>query len=252
MLFVYAGISPWIGMAIGGVLSALFALGSGFLSFRYGLKGPFFALVTLAYAEMLRLIVNTVDVTGAAVGLFIPFRGNAPMEFEFQSKIPYYYIILFMATGLLALCKFVEKSKLGVYLSAIRGNENAAEASGVNVFRYKLVALVLSAFFTALGGTFYAQYFLFIDPIVVFGMGASIDILIRPIIGGLATVWGPVIGAFLLGPLSEFSRGVLRGYPGFDVMLYGSILIIVLLFMPCGVFGWLVGLRRRVMGGGIQ
>jgi branched-chain amino acid transport system permease protein len=238
MLFVYWGISPWIGMLAGGVLTGLFSLGSGFLSFRYGLRGPFFALVTLAYAEMLRVISNSLEITGGAVGLFLPLRGNSPLEFQFEGKLPYYYIIFFMSTGVLLLTRVLEKSKTGFYLRALRVNENSAEAVGVNVFRYKLFALTLSGFLTALAGTFYAQYFLFIDPIIMFGTGASIEILIRPVIGGVATLWGPVIGAFLLGPLSEVSRGLLRGYPGIDVMLYGMILVAVLIFMPSGVIGW--------------
>jgi branched-chain amino acid transport system permease protein len=239
MLFVYWGISPWIGMFAGGVLTGLFSLGTGFLSFRYGLRGPFFALVTLAYAEMLRVISNSLEITGAAVGLFLPLRGNAPLAFQFQGKLPYYYVIFLMSTGVLLLTRLLERSKSGYYLRALRVNEDSAEAAGVNVFRYKLLALTLSGFLTALGGTFYAQYFLFIDPIIMFGVGASIDILIRPVIGGIGTLWGPVVGAFLLGPLSEMSRGLLRGHPGIDVMLYGAVLIAVLIFMPSGVMGWL-------------
>ena len=237
MLSFYWGVSPWIGFVAGGVLSGLFALGAGTLSFRYGLKGPFFALVTLAYAEMLRLVANTLKVTGAAVGLFLPLKGNSLLEFQFNVKYPYYYVILLMVTGIVIFSRWLERGKMGFYLNAIRGNENAAAASGVNIVRYKLIAFVISAFLTALGGTFYAQYYLFIDPIIVFGSGASIDILIRPIIGGVASVWGPIVGAFVLGPLSEFSRGLLRGYPGLDMMLYGAILIAVLLFMPHGIIG---------------
>ena len=240
LLFLQLGLTPWLGMVAGGALAAAFGLFAGYLSFRYGLRGPYFSLVTLAFAEMLRVVAVNWKAVGSSLGLVVPSRGSAPMQFMFADKLPYYYVILVMTLGALLICRTLERSRMGYALAAIRENEDAAEASGVNALATKLSAMALSSFLTALGGTFYAQYFAYIDPTITFGPSVSIQGLLQAIVGGAGTVLGPVVGAFVLTPVSELSRAAIRGRAGVDVMLYGVVLVLVISFLPHG----LMGLRR--------
>jgi branched-chain amino acid transport system permease protein len=231
-------VSPWLGMIAGGCLAAAFGLGAGYLSFRYGLRGPYFSLVTLAFAEMLRVVAVNTKAVGSSLGLVIPSREAAPLSFVFGGKLPYYYVILAMALGAVWITRRLERSKLGYTLRAIRENEDAAEAAGVDALGMKLRAMALSSFLTALGGTFYAQYFAYIDPTITFGPAVSIQGLLQAIVGGAGTVLGPLLGSFVLTPISELSRAAIRGRAGVDVMVYGLVLILVISFLPNGLMGW--------------
>lgn len=244
LAFVNWQISPWIGMVFGGLLGLLLGLFIGSLCFHYGLRGPYFALATLAFSELLRLISLNLELTGKAIGLLIPLRGNAPLSLQHESKIFYYFVILLMLIGALWMTRRIDGGKIGDYFSALRENEDSAEAIGVNTFAFKLLAISISGFLTALGGTFYAQYFLYIDPEVTFGVGNSIEIFLRPIVGGMGTVYGPVIGAFVLGPLGELTRGMLGGYQGVHLMIYGAILVGVIVFLPKGIYGWFISSKK--------
>jgi branched-chain amino acid transport system permease protein len=232
LLFLQLGLTPWLGMIAGGTLAAGFGLFAGYLSFRYGLRGPYFSLVTLAFAEMLRVVAVNWKAVGSSLGLVVPNRGSAPMQFLFADKLPYYYVILAMVLGVLLICRTIERSRMGYALAAIREN--------------KLAAMAVSSFLTALGGTFYAQYFAYIDPSLTFGPAISIGGLLPAIVGGAGTVAGPLLGSFVLTPISEITRAVLRGRAGADIMLYGLILILVISFLPNGLMGWL---RRRSLAG---
>src|SRR5262249_19231101 len=238
LLFLKLGVSPWLGMLAGGLLAPLFGLFAGYLSFRYGLRGPYFSLVTLAFAEMLRVVAVNTKAVGSSIGLVIPSRGPAPANFLFARQLPYYYVILVMALAAVAITRLVARSKLGYSLLAIRENEDAAEAAGVDALGMKLRAMALSSFLTALGGTFYAQYFAYIDPTITFGPSVSIQALLPAIVGGAGTVLGPVIGAFVLTPVSELSRAAIRGRAGADVMLSGLVLLLAFSFLPRGIMGW--------------
>src|SRR5207244_12085378 len=209
--FLTLGLTPWLGMLAGGVLAAVFGLFAGYRSVRYGLRGPYFSLVTLAFAEMLRVVAVNTKAVGSSLGLVIPSREAAPVDFVFAGKLPYYYVILAMTLGAVWITRRLERSKLGYSLRAIRENEDAAEASGVDALATKLRAMALSSFLTALGGTFYAQYFAYIDPTITFGPSVSIGALLPAIVGGAGTVLGPVLGSFVLTPLSELTRYALRG-----------------------------------------
>ena len=239
LLFLQLGVTPWLGMVAGGALAASFGLFAGYLSFRYGLRGPYFSLVTLAFAEMLRVVAVNWKAMGSSLGLVVPNRGSAPLQFLFAEKLPYYYVILAMVLGALLICRAIERSRMGYALAAIRENEDAAEASGVNALATKLSAMAVSSFLTALGGTFYAQYFAYIDPSLTFGPAISIGGLLPAIVGGAGTVAGPLLGSFVLTPISEITRAMLRGRAGADIMLYGLILILVISFLPNGLMGWL-------------
>ena len=247
LLFLHWGVSPWLGMVAGGALAAAFGLFAGYLSFRYGLKGPYFSLVTLAFAEMLRVVAVNWKAVGSSLGLVVPNRGSAPALFLFADKLPYYYVILAMAVGAVVVTRMVERTRMGYALAAIRENEDAAEAAGVDALSTKLRAMALSSFLTALGGTFYAQYFSYIDPSLTFGPAISIGGLLPAIVGGAGTVAGPLLGSFVLTPISEVTRAVLRGRAGADIMLYGLVLILVISFLPNGLMGWIRA--RRAAGG---
>jgi len=248
LLFLRAGLTPWIGMIAGGLLAAAFGLLAGYLSFRYGLKGPYFSLVTLAFAEMLRVVAVNTKAVGSSLGLVVPTAQPAAWQFLFAGKLPYYYVILAMALGALGITFAVERTRLGYALLAVRENEDAAEAAGVDALGMKLRAMALSSFLTALGGTFYAQYFAYIDPGITFGPGVSIQGLLPTIVGGAGTALGPLLGAFVLTPISEITRALLRGRAGADVMLYGLVLMLVISFLPQGLMGIARGGRRPVAG----
>ena len=244
LLLVRLGVSPWIGLVAGGLLAAAFGCFAGYLSFRYGLRGPYFALVTLAFAEMLRLVAVNWMAIGGPMGILMPLSrtGDSLWRLQFREKLPYYYVALALVAGALWLVRAIERSRLGHLLAAIRENEDAAEASGVDTLSTKLVAMAISAFLTAAGGTFYAQYFTFIDPGLVLGPAVSVEILLRPIVGGPGTLLGPLLGSIVLTPLSEVTRALIRGRPGVDVMVYGALLVVVITFLP----GGLAGAWRRV------
>jgi len=245
LLLLKAGVSPWLGMVAGAALAALFGLGVGFLSFRYGLRGPYFSLVTLAFAEMLRVVAVNWKAVGSSLGLVIPNKGSAPGMFLFADKLPYYYVILAMTVAALWLTRGIARSRLGYALLAVRENEDAAEAAGLDTLSVKLTAMGISSALAAFGGTFYAQYFAYIDPTITFGVSVSIEGLLRAIVGGAGTVWGPLLGSFVLTPVSELTRAALRGRAGADVMLYGLVLILVISFLPQGLMDLLVRVRRR-------
>jgi len=236
LLFVDYGVTPWFGMLLGGVLAMLISLFVGYLVFRYGLKGPYFALAMLAVAGMFHVIAVNWKFVKAARGILIPL-GNSFWLFTFEDRLPYYYIILAMMVGILILTKWVHGSRMGYYFIAIREDQDAAAALGIDIRRYKIIAMALSAFTTAFAGTFYAQYYYYIDSDLVFSTPVSIDILLRCIIGGPGTIFGPLVGSILLTPLSEITRSLFRQYSGLHLMIFASILIAVIHFLPRGVIG---------------
>ncbi|MBW1995731.1 MAG: branched-chain amino acid ABC transporter permease [Deltaproteobacteria bacterium] len=236
---IHMGVNPWAGMFLAGIAGLLLGMFIGFLTFRYGLRGPYFALAMLALAEMLRVLAVEWMTLKYPLGIILPLKGDSFWDFQFRSKVPYYYIILCMAILVLYLSRIIEDKRIGLYFKAIRENENAAETLGVNTFKYKMVAMAISSFLTAMGGTFYAQYYLTIDEEAAFGVAVSIEILLGPIIGGAGTVFGPILGATILECLSEGSRNLLGAYSGVHLMLYGAILITVIIFLPKGILGGL-------------
>ena len=245
VLYIKLGLTPWIGMWIGGIFGMLAGIFIGYIGFKYSLKGIFFALVTLSFAEILRLIALNWWFVGGGMGILIPTKGTSFSDFQFISKVPFYYMILALLILILLITAYIERSRMGSYFFAIREDEEAAEALGVNTLRYKIIASAISSFFTALGGTFFAQLLLFIYPDTVFGVDLSIEILLRPMIGGVGTKLGPVFGAFLLGPVSEIARDLFKGYSGVYLMIYGLIIVFVVLYMPDGILGWLRGSSYR-------
>jgi branched-chain amino acid transport system permease protein len=237
LLSMHWGLSPWLGMLAGGALAAGLGAVIGGLGFRFGLRGFYFVLLTVAFAEVCRIVTLNTEAVGGALGLYITFTGN-PWQLQFQDNRAYYYValvLMLLATGVVAL---VERSRLGVYLVAIREDEDAAEALGVDTFRYKVAAIVLSAFLTGLGGAFYANYLFSLQPNAVFGIPLSVDIIIRPVVGGAGTLLGPLLGSFILSPLAEVARLYFTrpGWTGFHLVVYGMLLVAVVLFLPQGAY----------------
>ena len=240
------GLSPWIGMLIGAIVAGGFGLLLGYAAFRCGLKGPFFLLLTIAAAMIVMLIVLNVRSLGGASGIVVPFGGSSPLYFQFESKIAYYYTALGFLLGAIFLSYKIRQGRLGFYFIAIRENEDAAEALGINALKYKLIATYLSAFLSAIGGTFYAQYFFFIDPESILSIGVSVEILIYPILGGIGTVLGPVVGTFVLFPVGELARYFWGGaVSGIHLLFYGGFLMIAIIFLPEGI----IGLFRKIAKG---
>ena len=236
VLQVEFGISPWLGMVAGGALGAAVAAGIGFSTFRYGLRGSYFALVTLAFAEVLRILSNSVWFTGAGVGILIPLdRGAA--NFQFLSKAGFFWVIWAMVLAAFLVVWWIGNSRFGAQLTAVRDNEDAARALGVNAFRVKMGAIMLSGLFSALAGVFYAQYFLYLDPYIAYGPAISVESLLVPIIGGMGTLFGPLLGAVAVHAVSEFTREVIGDAPGISLALYGGLLVVMVMFMPRGLAG---------------
>ena len=246
LLQIHLGVNPWIGMFLGGIVGLLLGLFIGSLTFRYGLRGPYFALAMLAVAEMLRLLAVEWMAVKYPLGITIPLKGDSLLAFQFTTKMPYYYITFAMMVISLYITRTIESRRMGSYFKAIRENENAADALGVNVFKYKLIAMAISAFLTAAGGTFYAQYYLTIEEESSFGTSVSIEVLLGPIIGGAGTVFGPMVGAAILEFLSEGTRNFLGGYSGVHLMVYGAILVVVIIFLPNGILGGLQAAFRKL------
>jgi branched-chain amino acid transport system permease protein len=239
------GISPWIGMVAGGVVAAIASLPIGWLCFR--LRGPYFTIATIATAQALMLIfLKFRDLAWGAEGTTIPNLGSAPLMLQFETKASYYYVVL----GLLALGLFVtykiEKSWMGYYLVAIGEDEDAAQAIGVNAPKVKRDIYMISAFLTALAGTFYTQYIYFIDPATAFSFSISIEAALVSIVGGIGTLWGPVIGTVLLETTSALLQSWLGSSTGgIQLTVYSLILMAIILWRPTGLMGWINEAMQR-------
>jgi branched-chain amino acid transport system permease protein len=235
------GINAYAALLAATALGALVGAVIGYLSFRSGLRGSYFALITLAFAEVFRIVANAAPLTGGAAGTLIKLEVSAG-NFQFASRVVYYWIILALVIGAMAFMRGMERHRFGAYLVAVRENEDAARALGVDTLRVKLLAITLSATMTALAGAFYAQYFLFVDAGIGFGTWISIAALLAPIIGGLGTVFGPLLGALALHFLGEFAKLAAGSVPGIDLALFGVLLILVIAFARDGLQGLLTRL----------
>jgi len=242
------GISPWIGMVAGGVVAMLASLPIGWLCFR--LRGPYFTIATIATAQALMLIfLKFRDFAWGAEGTTIPDLGNAPLMMQFEAKSAYYYIALGLLAIGLVITWLIEKSWMGYYLVAIGEDEDAAEAIGVNAPRMKRNIYMISAFLTALAGTFYIQYIYFIDPPTAFNFNISIEAALVAIVGGIGTLWGPVIGTILLETTSTLLQSWLgSSIGGLQLTVYALILMAVILWRPTGLMGMIGEFYQRHAG----
>jgi branched-chain amino acid transport system permease protein len=241
ILFMDYGVSPWVGMFAGVVVASVFGLIIGYPTLR--LRGPYFALATLAFGLILQTyVVNTqrlgpIKLRGA-MGLLLPLEngGDAPAAFQFATKTPYYFIALAMMISVVLLSYLLNRTRIGFYWTAIRSDQDAAESLGINAGKYRLLAFLLSCALTALGGTLWAQYFHYINPERGMALSLSIEIVLVGVVGGWQTISGPMIGALVIIPISELLRAQLGGgFAGLHTLVYGLILMGFILWLPKGL-----------------
>ncbi|MBX6329360.1 MAG: branched-chain amino acid ABC transporter permease [Pseudolabrys sp.] len=251
-LFVHFGIGPWIGLAAAVPLCALVGAFVGFLAFRFRVAGVYFAILTIAVAEFARVGFDHLDWTRGSAGLFLPVAQYARNDlWHLRGHPVMFYYILLSATAIAGLgCRALLRSRVGYFWLAIREDEEAARALGIDTFRYKMVAVVISAAMTAFAGVIYAFYYNNLFPEQVFHISRSIEIILGPIVGGIGTLFGPILGAFVLTGLAEMLTGALAALgidiPGAKQVFYGICLLAVIVALPEGIWPWLS--RRLGLG----
>ena len=242
LLQIRLGLNPYLaalagvaaGSAIGGLIGALV--------FRYGLRGSYFALVTLAFAEVLRILASSFQITGAGSGLTLPY-GPGLARFQFPDRYTAYAFVLGLCLVALAVTAAVKRSRLGSNMIAVRENEEAASAIGIDAFRVKLAAMVVSGAIAGAAGVAYLQIQLFVDAPIAYGSLISVEALLGPIIGGAGTLLGPILGTVVLHVVGEVVKTGIGGAPGLNLVFYGAVLLVILRFLPNGLMGLLGGLR---------
>ena len=254
-LYVHFGIGPWLGLPVAIAVAVVCGAIIGFLAFRFGVAGVYFAILTIAFAEFARIGFDHFTWVGGSSGILLPVANYTRNDLWNLRGSPamFYYVMLVLTAAAFVLCHALLKSRVGFYWQAIREDEAAARSLGINTFRYKMYAVVISAGMTAVAGVFFAFYYNNLFPEQVFHIGRSIEIILGPIIGGIGTLFGPIIGAFLLTGLSELMQELLHAL-GFDVpgakqVFYGICLLVVVMVLPDGVWPWLsrkLGLARRL------
>jgi branched-chain amino acid transport system permease protein len=241
-IFFHYGIGPWGGLWAAILLCVALGVAIGFLAFRFGISGVYFALLTIAFAEFTRIGFDHLDWVGGPGGMFLRVAQRDTWDIaNFRGPpLMYYYVILALASSAFVLCYFLLKSRAGYYWQAIRENEEAAQALGINTFRWKVYAVALSSAMTAVAGVFFAFYYNNLFPEQIFNISRSIEIILGPIIGGLGTLFGPILGAAVLTLLSEGITELLAALgweiPGVKQVFYGVVLLVVVMFLPHGIW----------------
>lgn len=247
VLLIRYGVSPWIGMAMGGLAAVVVAVIVGYPCLRLGFH--YFAIGTFVIGESVRLLFLNWDFVGGALGLFVPIRSSGLGVFQFKEHVPYYYIALALMLGALGTTYIITRTRLVFYMRAIRGDPEAARSLGIDVPAIRLRVFCLTAFLTALPGTFMAQYVLYIDPQSVLDVQISILASLIPILGGIGTLWGPLVGAVVLIPMGEITRVALGGTGrAADLVIFGALIVVLALFRPTGLLGVFRDLSRLAGG----
>jgi branched-chain amino acid transport system permease protein len=238
MLFVSLGLTPWLGMFAGALLAGLVGVLLALIVYRYNIRGVFFAVVTLGSMEVARGLAENWDFIKGPVGIVLTLQ-DAPGDFLFLSRVPFYYVSLAMVVLAALGTRWIEASRLGQYLLAIREDEEAAEASGIDTHRYKVVAIGLSAFAIAFAGTFYAQFYLYISPGNLFSFEPQLNMMLGAMVGGAGTAGGPILGAVLFSAIGEALRNLPFGEPRqiaiLSKMIYAVLLILIVMYLPGGL-----------------
>jgi branched-chain amino acid transport system permease protein len=242
-LYIKAGIGPWAGVFLAIALATAVGGMIGYLGFRFAITGVYFALLTIAFAEFFRILFDHLEFFGASGGYYLKVENRQVNDVLNLRGSPtmFYYVMLGLVALALGLCRWLLSGRLGHYWLAIREDPEAAQAIGINVFRYKMFAVLLSSGMTALGGVFIAFYYNNLYPEQVFSMGRSIELLLGPIIGGLGTLFGPILGAALLQIVGEALTDATAGaqLDGLKQVLYGFVVLAIVLFLPGGVWPWI-------------
>ena len=248
ILLITFGIPPIFGIFVAVLMGAFLGFLVGYLSFRSGLRGSYFALITLAFAELLRVLANSVEFTGGGVGLFLTYAPGLK-NLQFVSPTGFYYFSLLLLVISLAIALWLERSRFGAQLVAIRENEEAAEALGIDTLKCKLYAIMIMGGMGGAAGTFYAQKYLYIDPPISYSIALSVEMLLVSIVGGLGTVFGPLIGSVVLHVVNEVARHFIDT-PGLSLIVYGVILIFIISYLPNGLVGLFRKTRSKKEDGG--
>jgi branched-chain amino acid transport system permease protein len=241
-LYVHFGLSPWIGLLASVALCAAAGAVIGFLAFRFGVSGVYFAILTIAFAEFARIGFDHFKWVQGSSGLFLPVTNYTENDLWNLRGSPtmFYFLMLGLTAGAFVLCHALLRSRMGYYWLAIRESPEAAQALGVNIFRYKMYAVVLSAAMTSLAGVMFAFYYNNLFPEQIFHISRSIELILGPIIGGIGTLAGPLIGAFVITGLAEGMREVMLQLgievPGVKQVFYGLVLLLVVMFLPHGIW----------------
>ena len=241
-LYVHFGIGPWVGMPVAILISMACGAIIGFLAFRFGVAGVYFAILTIAFSEFARIGFDHFEWVRGSAGLFLPvanYTSNDPINLRGQPAM-FYYVILAMTVVAFVLCHLLLRSRIGYFWQAIREDEVAARSLGIDTFRYKMIAIVVSAGMTAPAGVFYAFYYNNLFPEQTFFILRSIEIILGPIVGGVGTLFGPIVGAFLITGLAEGLEELLTIYgldtPGAKRVFYGICLLLVVTILPNGIW----------------
>jgi len=241
-LYFHYGIGPWAGLWLALVLCVLLGAAIGFLAFRFGISGVYFALLTIAFAEFTRIGFDHIDWLGGPGGLFIKVAQREHLDLANLRGPPamFYYVMLALAASAFALCAWLLRSRAGYYWQAIREDEPAAQALGINTFRWKMLAIMISSAMTSVAGVFFAFYYNNLFPEQLFNIGRSIEIILGPVIGGVGTLFGPILGAAVLTMLADGITEALAALgieiPGVKQVFYGIVLLGVVMFLPHGIW----------------
>jgi branched-chain amino acid transport system permease protein len=244
-LYVHYGVAPWIGLLA--AIPVAMACGAiiGFLAFRFGVAGVYFAILTIAFAEFARIGFDHIKFTGGSAGFFLPVAQYTQNDlWNLRGKpVMFYYVILALTVVAFLVCHALLRSRVGYFWQAIREDEEAARALGIDTFRYKMIAVVISAGMTAVAGVFFAFFYNNLFPENIFHISRSIELILAPIIGGVGTLFGPIVGAFVLTGLSEAVTETLHAM-GFDIpgakqVFYGICLLVVVMILPDGIWPWI-------------
>jgi branched-chain amino acid transport system permease protein len=239
LLLTNVGVSPWLGMLVGGVISAVVAIVFSIVAFRFKVKGLYFALLSFGLIIVFNAIFNSWNYVGGPAGLTLPFRTeNDPWMFYFENRIAYYYVVLAMTALMIGVTFWISRSRTGYFLVAIREDEDIAAACGVNVVYYKVLIMAISGFFVALSGTFYAQFFQFIDPGQMFSMGPMVQMQLGTMVGGAGTVVGPIVGSTVYIVIEQLLRSLpfnSREAVSLSKVVYGVCLMAIIYYLPGGL-----------------
>ena len=241
-LFFHYGIGPWAGLWVAMLLCVALGLVIGYLAFRFGISGVYFALLTIAFAEFTRIGFDHIDWLGGPGGMFLKVAQRDVWDLaNFRGPpLMYYYTMLALTAGAFLLCFLLLRSRAGYYWQAIRENEEAAQALGINTFRWKMAAVAISAAMTSISGVFFAFYYNNLFPEQIFHISRSIEIILGPVIGGIGTLFGPILGAAVLTLLSDGITELLAALgwevPGIKQVFYGIVLLLVVMFLPHGIW----------------
>lgn len=253
-LYVHYGVAPWIGLLVAVPVAMACGAIIGFLAFRFGVAGVYFAILTIAFAEFARIGFDHFRFVGGSAGFFLPVTQYTQNDlWNLRGRpVMFYYVILVLTVAAFLLCHLLLRSRMGYFWLAIREDEEAACSLGIDTFRYKMYAVVISAGMTAVAGVFFAFYYNNLFPEQVFHISRSIELILAPIIGGIGTLFGPILGAFVLTGLSEVVTEIMHAFgfdwPGAKQVFYGVCLLIVVMALPDGIWPWLVrrlGLERK-------